>query len=258
MPHLAAWYEELLELAPRLDLAVKELGQVEGNPILFLHPKYRVTGPDLLFMSGFHGDEQAGPWGLLEYLKDGALGLKWANISFLPMMNPVGTMMSNRFNQEGANPNRGWDLEHQWDRLSAEGRLVAPIYRNLVAAGKDGVLSLHEDPNQDGFYFLFVHEDTIHHVALVMRDVGNRWFGKPSDGIHDGLPVTNGYVHFHRKDTLEESLSHDGVHRVITSETPTRAHWEARVACNAELIRSFTLLSLNPEARVALRATHGL
>jgi hypothetical protein len=257
MPHLAAWYEELLDLAPGLDLAVKELGQVDGNPILVLYPKYRVTGPDLMIMSGFHGDEQAGPWGILQYLREGALGLKWANLSFLPLMNPVGTLRGTRCNHEEHNPNRGWDREHRWDQLSVEGRLVAPIYRNLLAAGKDGVLSLHEDLNSRGF-FLFVHEDTIHHVALVMRDVGRRWFGSQPDGIHDGLPITNGYIHFHREGSLEESLSEDGVHRVLTSETPAWERWEDRVSCNAELIRSFTLLSLNPEARVALRASHGL
>jgi hypothetical protein len=63
---LAAYHFELDGLAAALGFAIAELGPVLDQRLPLLHRAAALAhAPRLLIASGFHGEESAGPWGVL-------------------------------------------------------------------------------------------------------------------------------------------------------------------------------------------------
>src|SRR6185503_2993050 len=89
---------------------VETLGAVGGQDIVLLKPRDAdASKPSILAAGGFHGEEPAGPWGIVEFLETAAEAtLKSVNYSFLPLVNPTGFIKAQRLNIYGENPNRGF------------------------------------------------------------------------------------------------------------------------------------------------------
>lgn len=63
----------------------------------------------MLISAGFHGEEAAGPWGMLHFLSELQQDIfERINLSLLPLVNPTGFAKGHRFNKFGENPNRGF------------------------------------------------------------------------------------------------------------------------------------------------------
>ena len=56
------------KLAAEHGLAYQELGIVDSFPIILLTPKTTSNAKKILVAAGFHGNEYAGVWGLINYL----------------------------------------------------------------------------------------------------------------------------------------------------------------------------------------------
>ncbi len=68
------------------------LGSIGDEPLLLLRPGTGAPGtPRLLVASGFHGEEPAGPWGVLEFLDSAPQGLlSRVQLLVLPLVNVTG------------------------------------------------------------------------------------------------------------------------------------------------------------------------
>lgn len=141
----------LAEEAQRLGMQQLQLGEMGKFPLLmYQSPAPHAEIPSVLICAGFHGEEAAGPWGVVNWLmKQRPELFDRVNISLLPVINPAGFRKGQRYNRHGMNPNQGFVLEHGrpkiHDDASEETRILHANSQLLQAASRDGVLSCHED-----------------------------------------------------------------------------------------------------------------
>ena len=74
------------KLSAERGLAYQELGMIDSCPIMLLTPKTTSDAKKILAAAGFHGNEYAGVWGLINYLQYGS---KLENVSFPPLVSPL-------------------------------------------------------------------------------------------------------------------------------------------------------------------------
>lgn len=101
-------------------------------------------GRGLYFCAGVHGDEPAGPWGLLRWAESRIGWLARRRVCLLPCFNPWGLVNNRRTDAEGRDLNR---LFHRQDVP-----LVAAWHEFVGDDYYDVALHLHEDYDARGTY----------------------------------------------------------------------------------------------------------
>ena len=99
--------------------------------------------PRLAILSGLHGDEPGGPYGILDFLKNKKF-YENTNILSIPIMNPYG--IEKKIRNDATNK----DLNRQWD--SNDRKIVTRTKKIVLKFKPNLLLSLHEDSSVDGFY----------------------------------------------------------------------------------------------------------
>jgi predicted deacylase len=220
----------------------EELGKIGSYPLLLLTPKQMVDGPNLMIAAGFHGEEPAGCWGILQYL--GTLAddnLPRANISFLPLVNPTGFREGRRVNDWGENPNRGFcHTDSGVPEPTREGQILLDNLSRFRILAKDGFVSLHEDSDQKRFYiYTFEKGPRAGDFSEALRRAEAKLFEPCPDGEVEGSIVQNGIVYCECDGSFEDLLFHEGVPRTACTETPALLDINQRIAGNVNIIRAF-------------------
>jgi hypothetical protein len=229
--NLGFFYARLFAIIAWRNLRVVALGFANDWPIFLIRGQEK-----RLVAAGFHGEEQAGPWGLLRYLE------RAENIgaSFLPMVNPSGFRRSCRLNDDGDSPNTGY-IASPGEHLSAEGQVLKSNVGVFKELAEDGFLTLHEQTHSPCFY-LYAFERELSAETLAIRRVGERFFPViengpiPSPGsgmVHDGVVLNE------HDGTFEDWLFQEGVPRCLTTETPLDSEFSRRVEANEAIIHAF-------------------
>ncbi|WP_035061540.1 M14 family metallopeptidase [Andreprevotia chitinilytica] len=235
----------LVELAERRQLQWTELGRVAGQPIVLLQPASAPDRPNLLIASGFHGEEPAGPWGVLRFLETATDALfARANISFLPLVNISGFAAGRRLNDAGQNPNRGFcpasGASEDHTGPSHEGLILQAHAELLTQLGRDGVLSCHEDVLvEHGYVYSFERSAVPGPFTRTLRDANARFFALLPDGEVDGCPIRDGIVFNHADSSFEAWMMQLGVRRAACTETPGKQDVDVRIAANAVMMSAF-------------------
>lgn len=218
----------------------RKLGSVDGYPILLLTPNEHKTRPNILIASGFHGDEQAGPYGLLHFMRHHRVN---ANVSFLPLVNPTGMNKKQRNNSKNENPNRGFDGTQE---LSEEGKILLKHDKLLRKLASDGFLSLHEDPDKTTFYlYTYERRKSPGDFSETLRACGSKWLNDTSMGVlknqeSSSTKVLETGLVFNEKDSSYESyLFQNGVPYAACTETPGQIDFDKRVLINSDLVKTF-------------------
>ena len=208
---------------------INVLAEVGGFPIhhLVINPK---GGRTLCFIAGIHGDEPGGPYGVLEFLKQGMRIPKDIRLEIVPLANPTGFMNKTRANSDSFDINRGF----------YESELIAECEALWKVAGRKDIEclhTLHEDPDSRSFYVYYTHH---RRLAEGMRDdVAKRFFpihDKPEvygDKSYEGLvppPHT-------KRNTVEDRALEENMVPYITTETPGRALLKSRAKCNRDIMK---------------------
>ena len=232
-------------------LVCDHLGTVDGHALeLFGHPQCAGKGVRLLITAGFHGEEPAGPWGLLQWLQ--TQGGDWqqrfagrADIRLIPLVNATGFQMGRRFNDRGENPNRGFNLAIDPTRPSAEGALLIQHASLLREASRDGVLSCHEDIAADAAY-VYTLESQAQPSARSQALVATleRYLPRHEDGLVDHCPVHDGIVFNQLDGSFEAWLFREGARYGACLETPGRQAIATRIAAQAGMTESFVQSAL--------------
>lgn len=244
------WRRQLQVLAEAGGWRRTELGRPLGEPLeLLQRDAAHADAPRLLIATALHGNEIAGPWGLLTFLRDAdASLLHRVHLALLPMVNATGFAADTRLNALGENPNRGYGPHAGTLVPSAEGRVLLAHEALLVAASRDGALACHEDLTRDFSYvYAFEPGTAPGPFSRALVATGERHFPVHPDGIVDGQPVRDGVVLNHHDGSLESWLSARGAAVAACVETPGREGLARRVAAQADWMRTF----------VELRARHG-
>lgn len=136
------------ELAAQAGMKVRLLTRVADLPVFALETKSlaaKEKDEEVIYIStGVHGDEVAGPWGLLEWAKENVEWLREGRFLLFPALNPHGIVMNTRVDQQGRDINR---LFHDQD----DGLMQA--WRKIVAEKRFSIgLCLHEDYDAQGCY----------------------------------------------------------------------------------------------------------
>jgi hypothetical protein len=233
--------ERLEDVAARRGFALESLGQAGGYPLLF--GRRRATTPGarrLMIASGFHGDESAGPWGLLAFLESADPSLLDAvDLSILPLVNVTGFRAGTRLNAAGENPNRGYRPGEE--SPSFEGRLLLACGERMLAAARDGLLTCHEDvPMSQAYVYGMEPRDTPGAFSRGLLAANARFFEVHPDGEIEGRPVRDGIVLNHWDTSFEAWLYESGVPLAATVETPGQHPIDRRVAAQAAMMQFFT------------------
>jgi hypothetical protein len=245
---LGFFYSRMIPAAERLGLGVQTLGFTHGWP-LFLLCCPKQYSPRVLIAAGFHGEEQAGPWALLRYLEIVPVNVLFSvNMAFLPIVNPTGFRKSRRFNDEGDSPNTGFIHPAPKEHLSIEGEILVKNKDLLVQLAQNGFLTLHEQDHAPNFYtYAFEKRKEPSEATKAIRDTGKRFFPILEDGPlpppGGGFSV-NGIVLNEHDGSFEDMLSHSGVHRCYTTETPMASPMTKRIQANMAVIRTFVKVSM--------------
>ena len=94
-------------LMTRAKLAGVPLGEANELPIWGLETAAAAAGEPAIYIStGVHGDEPAGPWGLLQWVEKNAAAIKKGSFIFVPCFNPAGFTLNTRADHTGADLNR--------------------------------------------------------------------------------------------------------------------------------------------------------
>ncbi|WP_411991986.1 M14 family metallocarboxypeptidase [Agarivorans sp. DSG3-1] len=246
-----SFYSLLAEQMQRLGMQQQTLGEVDAYPLdLYQSPNPHSSRPNLLISAGFHGEEAAGPWGMLKFLSqlDSEVFNK-INLSLLPLVNPTGFKAGHRFNQYGENPNRGFEFAAgralESADSSAEGKLLIAQQDLLKALSTDGILTCHEDVLQHNCYvYSFEPEQAAGAFSLSLRDSLAGFFEVAADNSIDGCPLDKGLIHNHYDTSFESCLVRLGAKRGACSETPALEDFDQRIDANCAVMQQFVAFSL--------------
>ncbi|CZF87074.1 N-acetyl-ornithine deacetylase [Grimontia marina] len=247
------FYSLLEQEKVRLGLNRMKLGEAGGYPLWFMQsPEQNAGNHNMLISAGFHGEEAAGPWGLLHLLQqmDSSL-FEQVNLSLLPLVNPTGFANGHRFNELGENPNRGFYLESgvpkPGEDTSLEGRILLEHTELLQAASCDGILTCHEDVLQtDTYVYTFEPAETPGAFSHTLRDALGEFFPIAKDGSIDDCSVQDGVIFNHFDTSFESFLVQQGARVGCCSETPAQQNLDQRILANASVMNAFLAMTKTP------------
>jgi len=214
----------------------KVLGYTREYPILFLHPRKILNAPTILIAAGFHGDESSGPWAVLNFLESNSYPGK-VNASFLPLVNPTGFNLSRRADFWGVQPNRGFTKSYDNSPPSQEDDILKKNISTLSEYGKDRLITLHEDDEENFYMFIYGKKDNLETKILSMGEdkfglapskrLSSARFKSPEDGI-----ITND-----KDGSFEHGMLVKGIKKNITTENPARRPFKERVELYIDIIK---------------------
>lgn len=234
--------QQILAVCQQRDFSISTLGYTAEQPVyLATRAATAANAKSILIASGFHGEEPAGPWGLLHALetidKD---VLDAVNIAVLPLVNISGFSCGTRFNHKGENPNRGYLALDDGTAISEEGQILLCHQSKLALLGCDGVLSCHEDVSkQHGYIYANEHGEVPSALAVKLRNSNARFFPLHADGLVDDCMVSNGMVFNHKDSSFEAWLFEHGATHTYCTETPGQGAFDQRLLANASMIKTF-------------------
>jgi hypothetical protein len=237
------FYDLLFDVAEKKGFTKEVLGKLESGDSIYLFTRPVEDKPKLLIASGFHGEERAGFWGLLAYLKKATESeLDDISLSFIPIVNPTGIQMGRRMNKWWQNPNRGF-TEHKkkTEKPSKEGEILKDHIDKLKELASDGFLSVHEDNRMDKFYiYTFEHRDKPGKFTKKLKDTEEKHFDpKPDTDSEKTGKVRESVVFKDHDGSFEDLMFKKGSEYTATTETPGKKDIYKRIEANADIIKSF-------------------
>jgi predicted deacylase len=211
---------------------------VENNQQVFkvvINPNAKRT---ICFIAGIHGNEEAGPYGVLSFLESGFHVPNNKRVIIIPLGNPWGFEKGKRENADNEDINRHF-LKKE---LKGECKL---LWDALKTEDIDLLHTLHEDPSTDKFYLYYTHHKKL---AEDLRELATKYFiiqkegealskdEKPGQGdkIRDGLCPLPHVV----RGTIEDKAIIEKAIPYITTESPGKADLKKRIAYNRDAIKT--------------------
>lgn len=213
-----------------------QIGTQEGEQIfkLVINPKAKKT---ICFIAGIHGNEQAGPYGVLSFLESGYQVPRNKRVIIIPLANPIGFQKDKRENADDEDINR-----HFLDKeLKGECKI---LWDALKHENIDLLHTLHEDPSTNEFYLYYTHHKEL---AEDLRELAKKYFNiqtkgealskdeKPGQGdkINDGLVPLPHVV----RGCIEDKILIERAIPYITTESPGKIDLKKRTEYNKNAIK---------------------
>lgn len=230
MAAIRTFQKQLLKLATEKRLWFLPLGGIEDEQMWLVRSRGSAdhSDPKLLIVAGFHGEEKAGPYAILEWLDNcDSEFFKKVDLSFIPIVNPVGFKKDHRYSN-GAKSNGGFGQPPVGEKPSREGQILINNIDILFPLAKDGFLSLHEDKQETGYYvYTFEKHKKPTKFSRGMRDSLGGFFSTQFSGVSDtdsavATVVRDGICFNFPDGSFENWLFTLGVPRCVVTETPQK------------------------------------
>jgi predicted deacylase len=233
-----AYLKKIRQIANKKGFSNRSLGDVGDTELLLIEPRKRNKGRNLLIIAGIHGDEQAAPFGLMRYF--GRIGdetLAMTNLHFIPLYNPTGFRKCTRDNEWKEKTNRNYDNE----KISRESKIIRDNLKMIKEVGKDGVLTMHEDPIAKVCYIYMYHGKDAKDLSEILLSVERMFFKQKSNikADEEGGRAIKGVIWDRHEGSFEDWIRKKGVLQVATTETPGKEDFEHRVQANTMLLNAF-------------------
>lgn len=225
--------------ARRISTVMKTIGMAEGYDLYYVvvNPRAYKT---ILVTAGIHGNEQAGPLAVLEYLKETRFPIN-VRLIMIPLLNPVGYVRQLRHNGEDRDLNR--QFMRKEEDMQDEARIISQILENQHV---DLFLSLHEDRGATGFYMYYSNEKRRTKYKPLLEVVEKHIKINEQKTIH-GDKAEKGMILVDSRNrpspahckSLEEWVRRKMRAHYICTETPGHLPLPQRVACNKAIIGWF-------------------
>lgn len=227
--------------------ALKTIGNVDDFPIHMVSNKVKGQG-GLYVSAGIHGDEPAGPWGLLEWFKQGG-HRRFAEVPLviLPCLNPFGLRHNSRGNAKNQDLNRLFNKSTHSPISEVRAMLEGRKFRLGIC--------LHEDFDGQGIYLYDLNnsEDQtsarhlLFHAASLQLPIDQR-------SEIDGRKSQGGVISRRKADLekipgLPEAVFlflRGHVERSLTFETPSEFSFYDRVQAQKRFLDHACALALDP------------
>jgi hypothetical protein len=240
--------EEILEIAVEKGFTIYKLGVIENDIIYLIERKVNPEFPNLLIAAGFHGEEIAGPWGILFFLEQ--LDQKMIdniNLSIIPLLNTTGFRNGSRNNKWDENPNRCF-LYPELNQIdpSKEGKILLDNIDMLIEKSRDGFITLHEDIDREKFnIYTYEKESKPSEFSYVLRNTMERYFEcLPDENDPEIGDMKDGIIFNHCDGSFEDFLFQKGILRSVCIETPGHHDLIKRIISIVDIINSFIKFSL--------------
>ena len=221
-------YLRALKSACKKDLRIVEIGRVNRLPVykIVLNPSGERT---VAFSAGMHGDEIAGPWAVIEFLKRyDPRDYPGIRIVLFPVASPTAFDRKRRYNYL----DRELNLSFLKKRPPEEDRILA-------RAAKDEKVfffhALHEDTRSGSFY-LFNFEKKKERIYRSLVKLAARHFpvNRSRRILRD--PAVNGIVINREDGSFEHWMYCRGTPYSMCTETPGRRPLGRRIALSVALM----------------------
>lgn len=208
---------------------LEKIGHKNRLPIFMavMNPECSRT---LCFLSGLHGDEPAGPYGLLKFMEDAE---KYdVKIIMFPVVNPTGFTKGTRRNHLNYDLNRHWCHDELFNK---ENILV---YDRIKGIKFDLFITMHEDNTIDEFYLYYSDKKAKKECNAILK-VAKKFFPIHKGDVHGEL-CHKGLVLMDRASgdcTVEDRMLAEGNHYIVV-ETPGALDLDRRITCQAEAVKA--------------------
>ncbi|MCK1968659.1 hypothetical protein MT962_002492 [Franconibacter sp. IITDAS19] len=239
-------FEHLFEVqATRWGLQEVELGST-GHGMISLWQSVAANKrlPHVLLAAGFHGDEPAGSWGLLNFLQHNSpLLLDKICLTFLPLVNFSGMRNGQRLTAGGRDMAKGYGVEPP---ASEEADLLQASLPLLKEAARDGLLCCGEALEAEhAWLYSWEPGGEPDAFSLTLRDELAECFPLHSDALLEGCRCREGIIHNYFDDSFAAWLVAEGAAVAARIKTPGKASFEQRIFAHHMLTSAFISAVIN-------------
>ena len=214
--NLSVYLKTLYSVIPENYTIINIGDQTTDIPLIV--PK--INTKKILIVSGFHGDENSGPWSIIKYLKHN----NNSGASFLPMVNPTGFKQFNRHSRYGHDPN-----------IMNSNSIIYNNLGPLMGFSANGCLILHEDSStqRENMGYLYHGNSSPNLIDSMINNLKEYYELFDNDNIHNGIghiPLTD--------NTFESVLTREHI-TTIKTEYSSLSPLDIRIQCGYNLINTF-------------------
>lgn len=227
----SVFVDKLSDICRKRDYQLKTVGKQRQHDVYLITANNKAV-KTLGILAGIHGDEPAGPLGVLKYLET-ANPPRNIRLLIIPLLNPWGFENNSRENHDRKNINR----QFYKAKLMGEAKIATDAF-----SGIDFFLTLHEDYRFNKF-FLYYSDAYNEEKYRKLVATGKKYFPINSQRSVDGDRLKDGMIYVSRTNKKRHHIAsveywafRQGIHYVCT-ETPSKSQpLERRVDCTKALI----------------------
>jgi len=215
----------------------KKLDLIEIGRVGFKkeYPLYKIVinenkkGKTICFSAGIHGYEIAGPWAILEFLKNlNIKKLKNTKLIIFPVANPSGFDVKKRENYLKKNLNALFCYK----KLSGENKI---LYDEVKNENIFFFHALHEDVDEKSFY-LYDFEKKPEKIYRDIIKISKKYFPTNLSKEIYGDKAVGGLIINRSDGSFEDRLFRDGTPYSMCTETPGKKSLKQRVVANIKIM----------------------